>query len=203
MLILHHLLTFLTSMTRYDYILLSVSRRLGPEAYDHDLKELLIGGVHLDGGITDPCSKTFLPRNSVGHAGCSEIMKDKVDNMGLSFFLFHDCTSWVFFLIFCCLIVFFLLYLIYWTLDLSLPPTQSTVYVLWIKMNEAVDEYTYMGVMSVSGRHFHVIGHSIAGMVWGGGRHLENRSTRDTLDVTKAGFLRYRWHIDSLLENLA
>ncbi|XP_063861843.1 protein O-linked-mannose beta-1,2-N-acetylglucosaminyltransferase 1-like isoform X2 [Scylla paramamosain] len=77
-----------TSFNTLSHVTLANLDKLSPAAYEQHLKELLLGGVHLDGGAVNPCNKTLLPRNS------------------------------------------------------------STVHVLWIKMNEVSDDYTYMGVVS-------------------------------------------------------
>ncbi|XP_045133320.1 protein O-linked-mannose beta-1,2-N-acetylglucosaminyltransferase 1-like [Portunus trituberculatus] len=77
-----------TSFNTLNHVTLADLDKLGPAAYDQYLRDLLLSGVHLDGGAVNPCNKTLLPRNS------------------------------------------------------------NTVHVLWIKMNEVADDYTYMGVVS-------------------------------------------------------
>ncbi|XP_069947627.1 protein O-linked-mannose beta-1,2-N-acetylglucosaminyltransferase 1-like [Cherax quadricarinatus] len=69
------------------HVTLKDLHRLGPDAYDALLKELLTVGTHLDGAVTNPCSRNLLPRNS------------------------------------------------------------STHHILWMKMNELYDDYTFKGVM--------------------------------------------------------
>ncbi|XP_042219974.1 protein O-linked-mannose beta-1,2-N-acetylglucosaminyltransferase 1-like [Homarus americanus] len=56
-----------TALNTHPHVKLKDLHRLGPKTYDALLKEMLIGGIHLDGGATNPCSADLLPRNSTHH----------------------------------------------------------------------------------------------------------------------------------------